>query len=188
MLAFLACAVFGGVLLLLQLVAGAAGDASDAGGHGAPAAHDGDGSHAKDGLNLLSVRALSAALAFFGLAGALALTRGAGTPIALAAGGAAGGAAAAGVAALTRQLLRFESDGAPRLTNAVGAVATVYIPVPAARAGVGKVQLTLQGRVVECAAVTADDWPLATGAPVLVIDVDGETLVVAADPALPRAS
>lgn len=183
MLFFLGCAVFGAVLLVLQLVVGFAGGDSHLGD--ALHVHDGaeHGSAAKEGLDLLSVRALCAGVAFFGLAGAFAESRGLGLVPAVVVGLAAGGAAATGVAALTRQLLRFESDGAPQLGNALGATATVYVPVPASRGGAGKVQLTLQGRVVECVAVTGDERPLATGAPVLVIDVDGETLVVAADPA-----
>jgi hypothetical protein len=48
----------------------------------------------------------------------------------------------------------------------------------------GKVQLTLQGRLVECSATAADGGSYPTGARVLVVDVapDGG-LLVAADPA-----
>lgn len=178
---YLACAVFGGLLLVLQIVGGFTGGDADA--------HHGGGHHGGHGVAPLPpLRVLSAAVAAFGLAG-LGL-RGAGVGPALTAGGAVALALAAGasVAALTRALLRFERDGVVRLAGAVGRPATVYVPIPAAGGGAGKVQLALQGRLVECEAVTADDAPLATGAPVLVVDVAaGGTLVVATDPVPPAA-
>jgi hypothetical protein len=182
---YLACAVFGGVLLVLQLAGGLSG--ADGHAHGAT---DADGGHAPHGVHtvvqLASLRALAAARAGFGLAGAGLRASGVRDGVALAGAVVLGLAAGAAVAALTRLLLRFESDGTVRLASAVGLPATVYVPIPRAGAGRGKVQLALQGRLVECEAVTADDAPLATGAPVLVVDVaDGGTLVVSTDPMPP---
>jgi hypothetical protein len=58
----------------------------------------------------------------------------------------------------------------------------VYLAVPGARDGAGKVHLTLQGRLVELQAVTPND-ALPTGQRVLVIDVAGpDTVVVIKDP------
>ena len=178
---YLACAVFGGLLLVLQLAGGlfggdghashAEGGATDVGHHGPPT------------MQLPTVRTLAAAIAGFGLAGAGLRAAGTSAGSALASALAIGLLAGAAVAALSRLLLRFESDGAVRLASAVGLQATVYVPIPRAGGGSGKVQLALQGRLVECQAVTADDAPLATGASVLVIDVaNGDTLVVATDP------
>jgi hypothetical protein len=172
---YLACAVFGALLLVLQIAGGFAGGDADA--------HDA-GHHAGHGVAPLPpLRVLSAAVAAFGLAG-LGL-RAAGVGPTLAAAGAVALALAAGgsVAALTRALLRFERDGVVRLSGAVGRPATVYVPIPAAGGGAGKVQLALQGRLVEATAVSAEPAALATGAPVVVVDVtEGETLVVAPDP------
>jgi hypothetical protein len=55
--------------------------------------------------------------------------------------------------------------------------ATVYVPVPGAGGGAGKVLLTLQGRTVECQAVTSDSRVLPTGTPVTVVDVRAADLV-----------
>ena len=181
---YLACAVFGGLLLVLQLAGGLVsgdGDASHAaGGTG----HAGDGGHhAPAPLQLPSLRTLAAAIAGFGLAGAGLLAAGSPGGVSLAGALAVALIAGAGVAALTRLLLRFESDGTVQLARAVGLTATVYVPIPGAGGGSGKVTLALQGRLVECQAVTADDAPLPTGATVLVVDVaNGDTLVVAPDP------
>jgi hypothetical protein len=96
---FLSCLLLGGGILVVQFVIGVVGAVH----HDSEVHHD-----AVDGLDLLSVRALSAALAFFGLAG-LALS-GAGTTALITAQAAvvAGLAAAAGVAALRRNLRRLE--------------------------------------------------------------------------------
>jgi len=173
---FLWCGVLGGAVLVLQLVAGVFGL-----GH----LHDHDLSHhhaGSEGLNLLSIRSVAAGLAFFGIAGLAA--RSSGAPVALAAAVAAGLAAAVGVAAVVRVFRRFERDGTLALEAAVGSTGTVYLSIPGRRSGVGKVHITVQNRLVECRAVTAED-PLPTGAPVLVIDLEGnDTVVVVRNPIL----
>ena len=76
---FLVCAGVGGTLVLLQFLAGAfgfGGDHGDAGHHdfGTDHAHDGHG-HGSDAnwfLGFLTFRAISAAIAFFGLGGLIA--------------------------------------------------------------------------------------------------------------------
>jgi hypothetical protein len=191
MLAFLACAVFGAVLLLAQLAAGVGGAEADAPDADTP---DGDptagghpgGALAALGASLAGLRPLAAGVAFFGLAGAAVRARGGSTGAALLAAVPAALAAAALTAALLRTLLRLDSDGTVRLEGAVGAEATVYVPVRGAAAG--KVQLALQGRLVECSATAADGGSYPTGARVLVVDVAPEGgLLVAADPAAPAA-
>jgi hypothetical protein len=190
MLAFLACAVFGAVLLLAQLAAGvgAATPTPDADRRTAtrPPARTTAGALAALGASLAGLRPLAAGVAFFGLAGAAVRARGGSTGAALLAAVPAALAAAALTAALLRTLLRLDSDGTVRLEGAVGAEATVYVPVRGAAAG--KVQLALQGRLVECSATAVDDASYPTGARVLVVDVapDGG-LLVAADPTAPLA-
>ncbi len=177
---FLACAVIGGALLVLQLVLSALGLGHDL---GFELHHDVDVSHAPDALNLLSVRALAAGLAFFGLGGLFVMSLGAPALLAVPVGVATGLASAAGVAYAMRQLLRLESDGTIRLEGAVGQPATVYLSIPAERQGAGKVHLRLQGRTVEYQAVS--DHPLPTGASVVVVDVVGpDTVEVAPTPDL----
>jgi hypothetical protein len=183
---YLACAVFGGLLLLLQIVGGSVGADADHGhGHGS----HGPGLFGHGGLlQVPSLRTVAAASAGFGLAGAGLLSTGTGRGGAFLGAVAAALAAGAAVALLTRALLRFESDGAVQLSRAVGRPATVYVSIPAAGSGAGKVQLSLQGRLVDCAAVAVDAMPLATGLPVVVVDVhDDQTLVVAPDPSAPSA-
>ncbi|AHG88420.1 hypothetical protein J421_0883 [Gemmatirosa kalamazoonensis] len=177
---FLACALLGGGVVLLQLVATLLGLDHDAHDLHAPHAHD-----AAQGLHLGSLRALSAGLAFFGLTGYGLLRAGWGTPAVLGLSVVAGVAALVVVAVLLRLMLRLESDGTVRIENAVWQPATVYVPIPGARAGAGKVTLSLQGRLVEYQAVTGEG-ALPTGTPVTVVDVVApDTLEVVRTPATP---
>ena len=178
---FLFALALGGAVLVLQLVLSLAGIGHE--GHDFAAHHHG-GEHG-EGLHLFSVRAMAAALAFFGLVGwSLGL---AGLPGWAAAGGAlvAGFAAMVAVAALVRAMTRLERDAAVRIEGAVGLPATVYVPVPAARGGAGKVFVTLQERMTEFQAVTTHAQTLPSGAAVVVVDVLGpDTVEVVPNPSL----
>lgn len=172
---YLTCAAIGGVLLLAQLVLGAVG-----------AEHHHDvGSHdaASEGLHLLSVRALSAGVAFFGVAGLAFASVGLPAFVSIPAALVAGVLSMIGVALLMRSMLGLQRDATVRIDSAIGLPATVYVPVPAALGGTGKVLLALNGRTVEYEAVTADAHPLPTGTAVLVVDVrDDQTVEVVLPP------
>jgi membrane protein implicated in regulation of membrane protease activity len=174
---FLACAAIGGAVLLVQVVLGVLGlhhagpDLGHALGHGAGAEHE-----VSDGLDLLSVRALAAGAAFFGVTGGAVLAAGGAPWLALPAAAAVGGAAMVGVAHAMRSMLRLEDDGTVRIEGAVGQEGTVYLRIPGARSGVGKVLLNLQGRTVELQAVTPEA-ELPTGSSVIVVDVVGPDTV-----------
>ena len=179
---FVVCAALGGGVLVVQLLLGLlgivdAGGDGDAGGHGHGGVHG-----AAEGLNLLSVRALSAGVAFFGLGGLVGMA----TPLRLLAAmplAIVGGIAAMyGTAVAMRWMLGFEDDGTVSIDGAVGATGTVYLTIPGERRGAGKVTLTLQNRIVELQAVTSDA-PLPTGAAIMVVEVVGpDTVHVVADP------
>ena len=57
-----------------------------------------------------------------------------------------------------------------RIDRAVGCTGTVYLRVPGAKGGAGKVHLALQNRTVEYQAVTAGE-EIPTGKPVKVVAV-----------------
>lgn len=176
---FLVCALLGGAILLLQLVLGALGAADldvDGGSTSGDALHG--------GLDLLSVRALSAGLAMFGVGGLVGMATPLGVVAGLALATVFGVGSAAAVAYLMRSMLRLEADGTLRIENAIGATARVYLTVPGGRQGAGKVHVTVQGRTVEVAAVTAHDQSLPTGASVVVIDVAGNDVLEVAPEAV----
>jgi membrane protein implicated in regulation of membrane protease activity len=168
---FATCAIVGGIMLVVRLIALFTG-----------AHHDGadlDSMHAGAdwAFKILSIQTLSAFLTLFGLVGfALYHNSGYGTALAL------GGAALAGfVAAFATQrlfvsLLKLQSSGSLSLNDAIGAEGTVYLTVDPASGG--KVQVAVAHRLREFEARTASGEKLETGASVRVVSVSGNALVV----------
>ena len=72
----------------------------------------------------------------------------------------------------------LESRGNVDTASAPGADATVTLTVPASRSGVGKVSVSVSGRLLEYHAVTDDGAPLVRGSSVVVREVSGNQLVV----------
>lgn len=137
-----------------------------------------------EALDLLSVRALSAAAAMFGLGGIAGLQIGLPGAVALVLGLIAGTAMAVATAWLTRSMLRLETTGSLQLENAVGRAGTIHLSVPAALAGAGRVQFELQGRTLELKAVS-QEGPIPVGTPVTIVGlVDGDTVEVMPTPTL----
>jgi hypothetical protein len=174
-------AVLGGLVLALQLVLGLLGIVDLH--HFELSHHD---SPASEGLNLLSVRALAAGVAFFGVGGLFGLWLGGGILLAIPVALLTGGVVMLGVARVLRGLHQLEADYTVLIEEAIGERGTVYLSIPAAKSGSGKVHLTLRGRFTELPAVTLQG-ELPTGASVVVTDViDGDTLVVVMDPLPPE--
>jgi hypothetical protein len=197
---FLVCAIVGGTLLACQFLLsllgfgehhGADGHGFDGGhvhlgdhgghdaGHGAHGhahGHGEDQSHQESltqwFVGMLSFRSLVAALVFFGLAGRASRAGGHDELVALAIATAAGLAALFVVATLMKSLHRLRADGTVHIERAVGLPARVYLTIPGARAGVGKVHVVLQNRTMEYPAVTAQT-ELPTGSAVVVVSVVG---------------
>jgi hypothetical protein len=180
---FLVCFLAGGTIMVCQFLLSLfglgghhdlGGDAHDVGGpdlHDV-GGHDGDGhdaaghddhghgtAHHQPGLGdwlvgVLTFRTVVAALTFFGLAGLAGSQTGLPSPWVLAIALAAGAGAMVLVGWVMRSLARLNAEGTARIERAVGKSGTVYLTVPGNKAGVGKVQLNLQNRTVECQAVT----------------------------------
>jgi hypothetical protein len=192
---YLICAILGGTVMIIQFVLTlfGMGEHHDVGGHDASFDvhhdvatdhHGGDHDAGHGGswfVGMLTLRAITAALAFFGLAGLGASQSQIEEPLRFVVALAAGGAALFGVAWIMRGLSRLRAEGTVRINRAVGATGTVYLSIPAARAGAGKVTVKVQNRSMEYLAVTAQDQELPTGAKVVVVSVAGPgTLEVAA--------
>lgn len=151
---------------------------------GSEADHAAEGHGGSWFLGLLSFRAIVAAVAVFGLTG-LAIPKLMTAPstqsvFVIALG--AGGLVMYGVAQLMQFVYRLKSDGTVQIQRSVGAPGSVYLRIPGHKSGAGKVCVNVQGRTMEYQAVTADD-ELATGSPVVVVDIAGPgTLEVARVP------
>jgi membrane protein implicated in regulation of membrane protease activity len=112
--------------------------------------------------------------------GLILIDREVGTGGRVAASAGAGFVGMLGVGWMMRGLSRLQSSGSIDIRNAVGCRGTVYIPVPGAKTGQGKVTVNVQGRSMEFVAMT-DGEALATGTPVTVLAVEGEMLKVVPD-------
>jgi hypothetical protein len=204
--AYLICALVGGTLVICQFLltllglgghhdAGGDHDISghDAGGHDA-AGHDtehdqhGHSSAASWFLSILTFRTLTAGVAFFGLTG-LALTKADATlEVTLAAAVAAGVAAIFAMGWAMKSFAQLNIDGTLHIRKAVGAAGTVYLSIPANKAGAGKVHVTMSGRVVEYKAVTPES-DLPTGTKIVVVAiVNSDTVEVTPAPSTERVS
>lgn len=81
-------------------------------------------------------------------------------------------------ALIYKQMRRLEHDGAFSIDDCVGQVADVYLRIPEARTGEGKIQFSFQGSVQELAAIT-DGEQIPSGQKVRVVEViGGHTLLV----------
>lgn len=146
---------------------GADGDAGDGGG--GPLA----------GLKLFTLRGLVAFVAILGWGSLWLLRLGLHPLLALFIGVAMGVWAMVLVALLLRAALGLQNDGTIQSRNALGRVGTVYLTVPAARQGVGKLHVLVQDQLTEFSAVTDDPEPLTTGTEVVVVELAAEGVLVA---------
>ncbi|MCC6316327.1 MAG: hypothetical protein IT361_01455 [Gemmatimonadaceae bacterium] len=166
---YLTCFVLGGLALIAQLILSAVGADAD---------HHVSLDHGHGGLDLLSVRTISAAAGFFGLVGFGMSRAGFGFVIALTAAVAAGFGAALGMATLLRAVRRLEVDKSFDIASALGLQGRVYLGIPANKSGVGKVHLTVHDRLLELAAVSPD-VAIPSGTEILVVDTQSsDTLIV----------
>ena len=193
---FLIAAVVGGTILVCQFALTLLGLGHDGGGlghhmggdfHGD--AHVGGDSHVfhaggthsdadqhTDSTHVFSVisfRTLVAAIAFFGVSGRAALSAGYEPSTSFILAVIVGIAAMYGLYWLMRLIAGLNSSGNERIGNAIGRQATVYLRIPATRSGAGKVQLSMQNRIVEYQAFTDEAEPLQSGESVEVVDVAG---------------
>jgi hypothetical protein len=197
---YLVAAVVGGTILVCQFLLALFGLGHDGGDishslggdfHGdAHIGGDFHGDHAGDGhadshehsdsthlFAVISFRMLVAASTFFGVTGLATLNAGFPATTTLVLAIIAGALAMYGMYRLMRLIAGFTSSGNERIANAVGLRATVYVPIPAMGKGAGKVQLSMQNRIVEYQAVTDDAEPLKTGEVVEVVGIRSDDTV-----------
>lgn len=165
---FLAAAILGGALFLVQLVLSAlgAGDADiDLGSH-----HVGGLDHGSDiAFKMLSLQGLSSFFAMYGLMGLALLDQYGVPPWAALAGALLGGwLTTALIARIFRAASKLESSGTLNLTNALDAEGTVYLRIAPDKPG--KITVIVQGRQIEAEAIS-DHVTFETGERVRVLRV-----------------
>lgn len=145
--------------------------------HDAPDGHV-DASHG-DGTSLFSTKPLTGFFLGFGWSGGIALDLGASVPVATAVGVGVGTVFMLTLAWLLKVIYSMRSDGTRQITNAVGAIATVYVSLPPSRATGGQVQVTVSGRLETVGALSVSSRAIPSGEKVKVISiVDTNTVLV----------
>ena len=131
-----------------------------------------------DGLAIFSVRGILSMLCITGWVAVALLetSRPSGVSIGIAI--ACGIATLIGMAFLMRAINRLQSSGNIDVGNCIGKIAEVYIPVPAAGSGSGKVNLTVQEKFSEFTAITTAGEQLKTGSYVRVVAVNEAGVLV----------
>ncbi len=77
-----------------------------------------------------------------------------------------------------RQVMKLSHDGSFKMSETVGLKADVYLRIPAARSGRGKVQISVKGSIHEIDAVTDNDAEIPTGGQVEIVEVLGDDLLL----------
>lgn len=129
-------------------------------------------------FSALSVRSIIAFFTFFGWTGVLMLNNGTSVWLAVIMAVVSGMAAMFIVAWLLFKFAKLEQSGTLNLYNALDQSGEVYLTIPGHQEGLGKVHLTIEGRIRELDAVTEGE-AIKTGTPVKVVDIlDGNVLKV----------
>ena len=159
--------------ILLLFGIGDGDDPTDIDGDGIP-----DGDTGDDGLTLFSVRGIVGMFCIAGWSGIVFIDLGLSSATAIVLALLCGAAALFGIAYLMKAVLKLQSNGTLQLGSAVGKTGQVYIPIPPKGTGRGKINIVVQDRYVELAAVTDSDDTLRTGETVRVISTDEMGLVM----------
>jgi len=172
MAAYFLCAVFGGTFMLLQFLLAMFGLGGDDGDFGDST----DRASATDVFKILSLRTVVAGIAFFGIGGLASITANMGKPMSVFIAVVSGLVAIYGIYYLYLSVARLKEDGSLSDKTLIGATGSVYVRIPAAKSGSGKVLVSQQGRTVEYEAVTAGE-ELKNGIPIAVVGIVSSTTV-----------
>lgn len=79
---------------------------------------------------------------------------------------------------LIKQILKLGEDNSFKFENTINQTATVYLTIPEAKSGVGKVQVSVKGSYHELQAMTEASEKIATGSVVKIKNVENNILIV----------
>lgn len=134
-----------------------------------------------DSIGVFSVKPLTAFFLAFGWTGGMALDNGLSLFAAIGVATLSGGVLMGVVYAMFRAMLSLKSDGTMKVSEALGAVGTVYVTVPGHKGAGGQVIVNFSGRQETFAALSAAPAPIASGEKVKVVSIiDGRTVMVEA--------
>ena len=131
-----------------------------------------------DSLHIFTVRGIIAFFVIFGWVGVVMESANIPLVVTLIVASICGFATMLLIAYLFKLVLRLRSDGTADNRNALGSAGKVYLTIPPARSGEGKINLMLQGAYVERNAVTDETESIPTGCEIIVVGTSGQTSLV----------
>jgi membrane protein implicated in regulation of membrane protease activity len=182
---FLISALIGGALFVARMAlfffgGDLHGDSSDA--HAGHFHFDGGDAHSGGlgdtdvSFQFLSLQGLTAFFMMFGLVGMALYAAGQGSVVSIAGGLVAGVFTVWVVSKVFIGFQALQSDGTIRIENAIGKEGSVYLTIPEGE--VGKVNVTVQGRLSEFEAVSLNKKKIETGQRVKIVYVIGRDRLV----------
>lgn len=175
---FWTIAIVFSILLLIQLVLSMIGLEFDDTDLSMASSTDDGGADIGGDFSLLSVRSIIAFFTLFGWAGVLLLNAGKPILTTVVLASIAGFIAMISVAYLLYLLSKLGESGNVDLTDAIFQTAEVYLSIPPAKSGQGKVHIEIKGALKELDAITEGNG-LPTGANVRILEIlDDDLLLV----------
>ena len=179
-------AIVGTALLLIQIVlmlfsfgGGADADADGDFGDGDFGDGDFDAPEGDLGISLFTLKGITSFLAIGGWVGLLVLQMDSGNiALSVILALVCGFVAMLLVALVMRALYKLQNSGNLDKEKLVGKTATVYVSIPPARSGRGKITLTAQGAYTELDAVTDDPERIPVDETVTIFEIGADYMVV----------
>ena len=143
---------------------------------------DGDADASIDGdggidFQFMSIKNLIAFFTIFGWTGIICLHSGFGPGVSALIATGAGLIMMMIMASLMYFMGRLVEDGSLKMKNAIGKSGSVYLPIPAKRSAMGKVQIQVQG-LQTLDAVTDNETDIPTGAIVEVVEILNNQILI----------
>ncbi len=141
--------------------------------------HDGDFDADHGGFHIFTFKNLIAFFTLFAWSGLACIEGGFSLAIVIIVSVVCGTVMMIIMASLFYYISKFSHSGTLEMKNAIGHSGDVYLPIPAKKNGMGKVQIKVQGALRTLNAMTEDNEIIKTGTLVEVTDIIGEnTLLV----------
>ena len=134
-----------------------------------------DGDHGDGGLSVLSIRTVTAFMVGFGWIGATCVSYGIGLLISLSVAIGVGLVLMVMVFGIMRFFYNMQEEGTLNYRNAIGEIATVYLPIPGNGTAPGQVEVMIQGRLQVVQAFTSRPDRIENRASVLVVELNDES-------------
>jgi len=131
-----------------------------------------------DSLHIFTIRGIIAFFVIFGWVGIAAKSAGLHLLITIPLAFFCGFAMMVLIAYLFRSVMKLRTNGNADNRNAIGTAGKVYLTIPANRSGEGKVNVILQGSLVERNAVTDEAQAIPTGSEIVVVGTSGQSSLV----------